>query len=303
MVRAVQVRAAGLVRTQSIRSLRAVLHPRDRLRLRSDAWLSDYRCRLADRLGIFLGQRDVLTPPAGLFQDPDRVDGSRNLREFVTIGEATVAWLIDQGLQPGNAVLEVGSGIGRMAIPLLRHLDGGSYVGLEIDRKKVDYSRATVGRAAANFTFHHADVFSRYYNPTGTLRGCDYVFPLGAASFDFVFLASVFTHMLPADMEHYVSEIARVMAPGATCVSSFWLTKTRVGTPLHRYTDVCEVYDTAEPEHGVLYLEDYVCDCFAARGLKIERLWRGSRYGGGDPEHNRGSEQDLVIATKADTNF
>jgi SAM-dependent methyltransferase len=288
-----------LTRAKALRPLRAIGGHRHRLRLRSDEWLSDYRCRIADRLGIYLGQRDVLTPPAGLFQDPDRIDGSHDLREFVTIGEATVAWLIGQGLDPGDAVLEVGCGIGRMAIPLLRHLDGGSYVGLEIDRKKVDYCRATVGKAAANFTFHHADVFSRYYNPAGTLQGCDYVFPYGGASFDFVFLTSVFTHMLPADMEHYLAEISRVMAPGAICISSFWLARSGVGAPLHRYSEVCEVHDTAEPEHGVVYLEDYVRERFVAHGLRIERLWRGSMYGHDDPDHNRDSQQDLVIATMA----
>jgi hypothetical protein len=196
----------------------------------------DKRCRIADRLGLYLGQRDLLTPPAGLFRDSDRIDGSRDVREFVTIGEATVSWLIGQGLKPGH--------------------------------------------------------------PNGTIPGHEYVFPFDEHQFDFVFLTSVFTHMLPKDTEHYLGEIARVMAPGATCVSSFSMTRTPLGPPLHRYSDVCEVHDLAEPEHGVVYLERYVRQCLDAHGLRIQRLWRGSKYGHDDPEHNRDSEQDLVIATE-----
>jgi hypothetical protein len=38
---------------------------------------------MADRLGMLLEQLDELTPPAWMFSDPDRVDGSHDLREFM----------------------------------------------------------------------------------------------------------------------------------------------------------------------------------------------------------------------------
>lgn len=96
--------------------------------LRSRNWLSDPRCRIADRFGVLLGQRDLLTPPAALFDDPDRMDGSHDVRDFVMVGENTVAWLISEGLEPADRVLEVGCGIGRMAIPLMRHLEPKGFV-------------------------------------------------------------------------------------------------------------------------------------------------------------------------------
>jgi SAM-dependent methyltransferase len=215
------------------------------------------------------------------------------------VGEDTVAWLISEGLHPADAVLEVGCGIGRMAIPLIRHLsEQGSYIGLEIDGAKVRYCAETVGAVAANFSFVQADVFSKYYNPRGTGPGSAYVFPFESEHFDFVFLTSVFTHMLPADMEHYVQEISRVMAPDATLISSYWLSRTAVGAPYHRYSDVSEVYNIDEPEHGVVFKESYVREVVEDAGLRIQRLWRGSRFGQDDPDHNRNSQQDIVIAAK-----
>jgi SAM-dependent methyltransferase len=249
---------------------------------------------------VFLGQRDTLTPPAALFDDPDRMDGSHDVRDFVMVGENTVAWLISEGLQPADRVLEIGCGIGRMAIPLMRHLDQrGSYAGLEVNADKVRYCIETVGSAAPNFEFRHADVFNKYYNPGGSTRGEDYTFPYGDNSFDFVFLVSVFTHMLPEGMQRYLSEISRVMASGATCISSFWLTRETLGPPYHPYSDVSEIYDLEEPEHGVIYVEEYVKGCFDDCGLRLRRMLRGSRFGKADPDHNRNSQQDIVVATKA----
>jgi SAM-dependent methyltransferase len=268
-------------------------------RLQSDDWLRDPRARVADRVGLLLGQRDPLLPPAGLFADPDRVDGSHDVREFVMVGEETVSWLIEQGLEPTDAVLEIGCGIGRMAMPLVRHLrEGGSYDGVEIDPAKVEYCRRTAGRVGERFRFHHADVHSTYYNPQGRWTASEYRFPFDDASFDFVFLVSVFTHMLPGDMEHYLAEIARVMRPGATCSTSFWLSREPLGEPYQRWSDVADVYRVDEPEHGVVFREDHVVGVLADLGLRVERLWRGSRFGHEDPDHNPSSQQDILILTK-----
>jgi SAM-dependent methyltransferase len=134
-------------------------------------------------------------------------------------------------------------------------------------------------------------VFNRYYNPKGRFRAREYVFPFEPDSFDFVFLISVFTHMLSGDMEHYLAEIARVMAPGAVCISSFLLTPAPMGPPMHRVSDVCEILDLKEPEHGVIYLEQYVEDQFADNGLRIDRLFHRRD----DPSTR---PQDLVVASK-----
>ena len=58
-----------------------------------------------------------------------------------------------------------------------------------------------------------------------------YRFPFADQAFDFIFLASVFTHMLPDAVEHYVHEISRLLAPGGVCVASYFLLngETRTG--------------------------------------------------------------------------
>jgi SAM-dependent methyltransferase len=255
--------------------------------------------RAADYAGILLGQRDRLTPPAHMFADPHRVDGSKSVREFVSIGESTVRWLINLGMARTHRVLEIGCGIGRMAMPLTRHIRAGGpghYWGVDITPEKIAYCKRTVTHVAPHFRFVHADVFNKYYNPRGSLRAAEYRFPFKRASFDFIFLTSVFTHMLPEDMEHYLAEIARLLVPGGKCVASFWITTEPLGEPYHRYSDVSWIFDPAEPEYGVYYMEPYVRACYARNGLDIDTLRYGTWMGRGD--RHASSPQDVIIATK-----
>jgi SAM-dependent methyltransferase len=260
-------------------------------------WLTRLAYRLADHIGILLGQRDRLTPPARIFADPDRVDGSQTVREFVRIGEATVQWLISQGLAPTHRVLEVGCGIGRMALPLTRHLrNGGTYTGIDITTEKVAYCTRTVTHVAPHFRFVHADIYSKYYNPSGKLRAAEYRFPCADQTYDFVFLISVFTHMLPEDLEHYLAEIARVLVPGGRCISSFWLTDTAMDAPYHRYSGGCDIANPAAPEHGVFYREAFVRSCYERYGLTLQTLRYGSWSGRKDGHPD--SPQDMITAVK-----
>lgn len=244
-----------------------------------------------------LDSRTRYLPPESMFADPDRVDGSRSTSEFVAVGKATVGWLIEyEGLQPSHRFLDIGCGIGRMARPLMSHLDKGKYHGFDISAAKVAYCKRTILPSRSDFVFHHADVFNTYYNPTGRLKGAEYRFPFDDGSFDFILLVSVFTHMLPVDLEHYLSEIARVLSPGGKCVSSYWLTDTPKGAPFHRYSEVSEIYNPEEPEHGVYYLESYIRDLHDHRGLRIQTLMPGSDRK--KPHSNPNSRQDIIIAIK-----
>jgi SAM-dependent methyltransferase len=58
------------------------------------------------------------------------------------------------------------------------------------------------------------------YSPAADTEAAAFRFPYGDAEFDFVFLASVFSHMFFPDMTHYVSEISRVLKPGGRMLAT-----------------------------------------------------------------------------------
>jgi SAM-dependent methyltransferase len=153
---------------------------------------------------------------------------------------------------------------------------GGTYDGIEIALDKFRYCQQTFSSRHANFRFHHANIHSSFYNPLGQISAAKYRFPFDDESFDFVFLVSVFTHMLPADVEHYLAEIARVLVKRAKCICTFWLTAAPMGSPYHKHSEFCELYSRQHPEHGVIYLEEYLRSLYQRQGLNIQHVYHGN---------------------------
>jgi SAM-dependent methyltransferase len=141
------------------------------------------------------------------------------------MGKAYVPVFVELGgLQPDHAVLEPGCGTGRMAAALTEFLSpDGSYDGFDVVAEAVDWCLANITPDHPNFRFRHVDVANPAYNPEGRLDPREFEFPYPDVSFDFVFLTSVFTHLLPPEIRHYLSEIRRVLRPRGRCLMTFFL--------------------------------------------------------------------------------
>jgi len=169
----------------------------------------------ADLLDKVLGRRDPLIPPRWMvFVGSCNFADEELLRNFTELG----------GLKPDDRVLDVGCGIGRMAIPLTKFLnERGSYEGLDIVSEGIAWCQRQITPRFPRFHFMLADIYNGVYNPAGRNNASDYIFPYPDASFDFVFLLSVFTHMLPTDMENYLRQIVRVLKLGGRCFVTYFL--------------------------------------------------------------------------------
>ena len=127
-------------------------------------------------------------------------------------------------LRADQRILDVGCGIGRVALPLTAHRGPeGIYEGFDIVAEAVDWCRANITAAHPQFRFRHVPIFNERYNPTGSVPDTEFVFPYDDASFDLVLLTSVFTHMLEAGVEQYTGEIARVLRPGGRLFASMFM--------------------------------------------------------------------------------
>ena|ERR1051326_8569064 len=244
---------------------------------------------------------DDLIPPVELLSD-----GSSNIDEFKVIGEEfTRMFLIERALlKPYERVLDLGSGVGRNARALSAYLDArGSYEGLDINRKAVDWCQAHYDRFP-NFRFQWADVYSSVYNPTSRVLDTEYTFPFTDRDFDLVFLASVFTHMMPEGVAHYISEVSRVLKPSGRCVATFFLldpaTRKKVEAGESLIAFPYEIGNTRVMDDNNLAaavaLDDLlVHECFQRAGLRVVDAklgnWSGCQGIGRD-------FQDLLIAVK-----
>jgi SAM-dependent methyltransferase len=249
----------------------------------------------------------------------DRVRGRRDPRVpprrlvFVGPGDyrATGAEFFElfrrAGLRPDDDVLDVGSGIGRMAVPLVGWLQG-RYEGFDVVRKGVDWCRGNITPRHPNFRFTHVDLYNGDYNPTGRLRAEDFRFPYPDASFDFAFLTSVFTHLLPADIRRYAGELSRVVRPGGTMFATWFLLDADALASVdaaraqlafvHRLRDPelgdYRTVDVRTPEEAVAYSTPAVRALLEAAGLPVAELWPG-RW----PDRDGASLQDVTVSRRA----
>jgi ubiquinone/menaquinone biosynthesis C-methylase UbiE len=260
-------------------------------------------CDAADAFDNLRGIRDPLRPPRRMI-----FVGSNSLvrSDYHAIGRELAGLAVRLGgLRPDDAVLEVGSGTGRMAVALTAVLSQeGRFEGFDIVREGVEWCQAHLTPRFPRFRFHHADLFNSFYCPAGGATAAAYRFPFDDGTFDFVLSTSVLTHMYRAEAAHYLSEVARVLRPGGrTFITHFLLTpESRLSVQdeksslrfAHPVPDGLTT-DPAQPEAAIAIDVEAVTADYAAAGLVIaDPIYPGTWSGRPAGE----SFQDIVVSVR-----
>jgi SAM-dependent methyltransferase len=256
--------------------------------------------RALDVWDTLRGARDPLIPPRHMMYDASAADTRtfrQNSREFLNY------YIELCELKHDAAVLDVGSGVGRKTIALTEYLgERGRYEGLEIVKKAVDWCTSAITSRHPNFRFTHINVYNEFYNPGGRLNPSEYHFPFPDATFDLVVLGSVFTHMRPPDVAHYMEEIGRVLKPGGRCLITYFLLNDESRRLLHsgrsslEFThDFGDFLSTSKttPEVAVCMYEPAVRQLYEKNGLMVHEP---INYGSWCGRQQFLSFQDIIVA-------
>lgn len=258
--------------------------------------LTSVRLRALDLLDRALGRAGPLVPPR-------RLRGFAGDSDFLATGAELLGLLGSHGgLRSNSHVLDVGCGIGRLARTLTEVLDpadGGAYVGFDPVAPAVSWCAA---RYPAHFRFVHADLRNDLYNPAGAVAATDYRFPVADGWATLAVATSVFTHLERTEVDHYLTELERALAPGGVALLTFFLldddsrAALAGGRARQAFTDPAGAQAIADRDvtmAAVAHDRASIRDALAQRGLEAVAVHDGTWRGAPGVSY-----QDVVVARK-----
>ena len=207
------------------------------------------------------------------------------------------------GAKPHDRVLDVGCGVGRVALHFVEFLDSrGHYDGFDTVQVGVDWCNARIARPHSNFNFVHADIYNQQYNPDGLLDAASFSFPYENNRFSLVFATSVLTHLLPDDACQYLKETSRVLEPGGRSVVTFFIindeARYHMMSSEHCFQPTERGYWTTQPDYpeaAIAFEEENILAMYEKAGLEIQTPIRYGSWSGRDGEVGG---QDVILAIK-----
>lgn len=220
---------------------------------------------------------------------------------LVHIGRRLADRLVENGLTETSAVIDVGSGYGRLALGIVDALPyRGRYLGFDILPRHVAWCAANMTPSSPNLRFRHLDVRNDRYNPKGRIDPAAMRFPAGSGRYDVAAVFSVFTHLDEGAIRHYLAEIRRVLRPGGVAVTTWFVfdedrlaavTSDQSRYPMrHEISTGVRCAFPEDPLHAIAYDQALVREMVAASGLSIASTERGSWAG----EPGR-ALQDMIV--------
>lgn len=265
------------------------------------------RCEIymLDAADSLLGRRQPLVPPRWL---------NHNGTSFQAADEIVDMVKAYAGLTPTSAVLDLGCGIGRLAYGLTKMLEPqGSYVGVDIVERAIDWMKAEYGPRYPNFKFHHLDVHNSAYNPKGKKMTDEIDFDfLGGQKFDVVVLVSVFTHLYPVHVRHYLKLIRSILKPDGRLFATAFINDEFAQGQFHAGRETGQKLTSrnfrvkgdgfyaakdGNPEFVAAYDPEQIADMWAGAGMKLEQPFRFGSWCGRPGGHH--FYQDVTISRPA----
>ncbi len=235
-----------------------------------------------------LRKRAQLIPPQGLIYTGNG--------DFLKAGKDWASFFTSHGLNAHHDFLDIGSGIGRIAVGLTSILRG-KYEGFEAMQVGVDWCKKNVTSNYPNFHFQHINLHNDLYN-TGGLDASAFIFPYKDDSFHFACAISVFSHMIDVEVDNYLKECSRVMQSGGVFVATFFvlhdgLVQKNKSFSFNHSRGHYALMNDKVVSANVAFQKDWLLRKMDEHGFVIEAYLQG--YWSGYEQKERLAFQDLFV--------
>lgn len=198
--------------------------------------------------------------------------------------------------------LDIGSGIGRIAIPLSEFLTG-KYEGFDAVLLGVNWCKKHITNQHPNFNFTFVDLYNDLYKSNG-ISAATFIFPYENNSFDLCCSISIFTHMVPDEVYNYIGQAHRILKKGGYFISTFFLldeeseslmNKKNTFNFNYKYDDYSLMNEKVKSAN-VAYDKNKLAIQIESRGFEIQYILKG--YWCGRNKNKCQDFQDIIVMRK-----
>lgn len=126
-------------------------------------------------------------------------------------------------LKAGHRLWDVGCGCGLLELAFERAGWKGSLIAVDIHKPSIEWAQRTISQREPNYRFIHADIYNPAYWPKGRKSANEWFSSFAERDFDSVVVKSLFTHMLPEELEIYLHQIGDRLKPTGKALLTFFL--------------------------------------------------------------------------------
>lgn len=167
-------------------------------------------------------------------------------------------------------ILDFGCGCGRLARQLLQQFPRPErYVGIDLHRGMIRWCQESLAPFSPNFEFHHHDVFSAAFNPSGREKVRN--FPVDDKKVTLLLAWSVFTHLTESSAAFYLREAARVLHPKGVILST-WFLFDKLDFPMMQDFQNALFINDADPTNAVIFDKTWLRNRATESGLHLTRI-------------------------------
>jgi SAM-dependent methyltransferase len=176
-----------------------------------------------------------------------------------------------------SRVLDIGCGLGRLPIGIIRIVGETGYTGIDVDGISIDWCKKNIGRYHPSFKFHHLSVYNERYNKKGTKIDRDFRFDFADSSMDIIYLFSVFSHTTEEDMRIYLREFKRILHDDGFIFFTTFVEENVADITFNpgNYSIKC-----SGPLHIVRYNKDYIFSIIRESGFKVVNFTQSAEVDG-----------------------